>query len=101
MFNCPFLEEHPDLFLLLIGILAVAYFLTYVLYCLILSVLCVQHQRGTSYSYTVKTFFFFFPQFFLVEFLFILFVACVSKCLGLSMMRHICVGQLKYYDSFC
>lgn len=66
MFNCPFLEEHPDLFLLLIGILAVAYFLTYVLYYLILSVLCVQHQRGTSYSYTVKTFFFF-PQFLLLN----------------------------------
>lgn len=100
MFNCPFLEEHPDLFLLLIGILAVAYFLTYVLYYLILSVLCVQHQRGTSYSYTVKTFFFF-SSIFVVECLFILFVACVSKCLGLSMMRHIRVGQLKYYDSFC
>ena len=48
MFNCPFFEEHPDLFLLLVGLLFLGYLCLYGLYCLILFLLCLYHQRGTS-----------------------------------------------------
>jgi hypothetical protein len=45
MFGCPFLEDHPDLFLLLVALLMLVYFVVYGLYCLILHLLYVSQRN--------------------------------------------------------
>lgn len=54
MFKCPFLEDHPDLFVLLVGLLLLVYLLLYGLYFLILYLLSV-YQGGTSSFILVNT----------------------------------------------
>ena len=114
MFKCPFLEEHPDLFLLLVGLLSLAYLLIYGLYCLILFLLFVQRRGGRCCRYgrvsvgfraelfqpalpqNLKRFDFFFRHSVCV-YMCVYVHICVCVCVCVCACEHVCVnGVWKY-----
>ena len=51
---CPFISQHPDLFVLFVVVLSLAYLIYYVIFCLLLHILaflhqCSKHTAGTSW----------------------------------------------------
>jgi len=55
MHRCPFLDEHPDLFLLTLSVLFIAYVVYYGLFCLILYLLMLNHRLRTNTGRNVDT----------------------------------------------
>ena len=49
MLNCPFFEEHPELFIVYIGILFLVYLIYYGLYCLVLYLLSAAERYSCKW----------------------------------------------------
>ena len=48
---CPFIEQHPDLFLLILALLFIAYLSLYLIYCLLVALYCHVKKRWPPGNY--------------------------------------------------